>query len=203
VQLATSIAIVTHTNKHISREDDSAMARGASAFTGDATLTAVLFQDDSKNRYMNLVKTRYEPLIREVRFDTHIYNKAVVNRHGNMQDLNCVIVVPEISTEEMRQELKAEAKDKKRNQQILDKADEVFTYVQAVINSHPNGVIVKKGSGGSASPPDSLNGYHVLNWSDVLTAVPGASDGNIKKEIKDAVFARLTTAEVARSWFKL
>jgi RecA-family ATPase len=33
-QLDTSIAIITHTNKHISRDDDSAMARGASAFTG-------------------------------------------------------------------------------------------------------------------------------------------------------------------------
>jgi KaiC/GvpD/RAD55 family RecA-like ATPase len=203
VQLATSIAIITHTNKHLSREDDSAMARGASAFTGDSTLTATLFQDETKNRYMKLVKTRYEPLIREVRFDTHIYTKAVVNRHGNMQDLNCVIVVPEISTEEMRQELKSEIKDQKRNQQILDKADEAFTYVQSVINSHPNGVIVKKGSGGSSTPPDSLNEYHVLSWSDVLAAVPGASDGTIKKEVKDAVFARLTTQEVAKSWYKI
>ena len=201
-QMATSIAVITHTNKQISREDDSAMARGASAFTGDATLTAVLFQDETKGRYMKLLKTRYEPLIREVRFDTHIYTKAVVNRHGNMQDLNCIIVVPEISSEEKRQEIKAQFKDEKRNQQILDKADEVYSYVQSILNSTPSGVIVKKGSGGNSKPPEHLSQYTVLSWADVLAAVPGASDGSIKREVKNAVFARFKTTEVAPSWFK-
>lgn len=202
-QLQTSITIITHTNKHISREDDSAMARGASAFTGDATLTAILFQDETKNRYMKLSKTRYEPIVRELRFDTHIYSKAVVNRHGNMQDLNCIIVVPEISSEEIRHELKAEIKEEKRNQAIIDKADECYSYLQSVINSNPQGVIFKKGSGGSHKPPASLDGLFVLNWADVLAAVPGASDGAIKREVKDAVFARFDSVEVAPSWFKL
>ena len=202
-QLQTSIAIITHTNKQISREDDSAMARGASAFTGDATLTAILFQDETKNRYMKLSKTRYEPSIRELRFDTDTFSKPVVNRHGNMQDLNCIIVVPQISSEEIRHELKAEIKEEKRNQAIMDKAEEVYSYVQSVINAHPQGVIFKKGSGGHHKPPAALESYHLLNWAEVLAAVPGAADGNIKREVKDAVFARFDAVELAPSWYKL
>jgi KaiC/GvpD/RAD55 family RecA-like ATPase len=202
-QLSTSIAIITHTSKTISREDDSAMARGASAFTGDATLTAVFFQDETKNRYMRLSKTRYEPTTREVRFDTHMYSKPVVNRHGNLQELNCVTVVPHPSSEEHRQELKAEIKDQKRSQQIMDKADEAYAYIQTTLNAHPTGVIVKKGSGGSPNPPDTLNQMHVLSWADVLSAVPGSSDGALKRDIKDAVFARLVLREVGKSWFQI
>jgi KaiC/GvpD/RAD55 family RecA-like ATPase len=203
VQLATSIAIVTHTNKHISREDDSAMARGASAFTGDATLTAVLFQDDSKNRYMKLVKTRYEPLIREVRFDTHIYTKAVVNRHGNMQDLNCVIVVPEISSEELRVQLKEEIKDQKKAQKIIDQADEIHSRIVALINDNPKGVVIKLGAGGSHTPPDSLVNYKILNWKDDIKDMGVKIHSDSMAEVKKAVLDRFAKVEVAPSWFKL
>jgi KaiC/GvpD/RAD55 family RecA-like ATPase len=203
VQLATSIAIVTHTNKHISREDDSAMARGASAFTGDATLTAVLFQDDSKNRYMKLVKTRYEPLIREVRFDTHIYTKAVVNRHGNMQDLNCVIVVPEISSEELRVQLKEEIKDQKKAQKIIDQADEIHSRIVALINDNPKGVVIKLGAGGSHTLPDSLANYKILNWKDDIKDMGVKIHSDLMAEVKKAVLDRFAKVEVAPSWFKL
>jgi hypothetical protein len=37
----------------------------------------------------------------------------------------------------------------------------------------------------------------------VLSAVPGAADGNIKREVKDAVFARFDAVELAPSWYKL
>ncbi len=96
-KLNTSICIITHTAKTMSKEDDSAMARGASAYTGDATLTAVLFMDEENNRYLRLIKTRYEPVFREILLISHIHHEAVINRHGNMQDVNCVIVSPQAS----------------------------------------------------------------------------------------------------------
>jgi KaiC/GvpD/RAD55 family RecA-like ATPase len=203
VQLATSIAIITHTNKHLSREDDSAMARGASAFTGDSTLTATLFQDETKNRYMKLVKTRYEPLIREVRFDTHIYTKAVVNRHGNMQDLNCVIVVPEVSTEETRVQLKEEVKNQKKLQKILDQSDELHSKIVSFVNNYPQGVIIKLGAGGSHTPPSALAHYRVLNWKDDLQAMGIKIHSDMMAEVKKAVLDRFDKVEVAPSWFKL
>jgi KaiC/GvpD/RAD55 family RecA-like ATPase len=203
VQLETSVAIVTHTSKTISREDDSAMARGASAFTGDATLTAVLFQDDSKNRYMRLGKTRYEPIIREVRFDTHIYTKAVVNRHGNMQDINCVIVVPEISSEELRVQLKEEIKDQKKAQKIIDQADEIHSRIVALINDNPQGVVIKLGAGGSHTPPDSLANYKILNWKDDIKDMGVKIHSDSMAEVKKAVLDRFAKLEVAPSWFKL
>lgn len=201
-QLDTSIAIITHTNKQISRDDDSAMARGASAFTGDATLTAVLFQDETGNRYMKLGKTRYEPLVREVRFDTHIYTKAVVNRHGNMQDLNCVIVVPEISSEHIRMQLKEQSKDQRKAQKVLDQADEVHTKLIDLINNNPQGVAIKLGAGGSHTPPASIAHYKILNWKDVEEW--GVKiNGDHKAEVKKAVLDRFAKVEVAPSWFKL
>jgi KaiC/GvpD/RAD55 family RecA-like ATPase len=202
-QLNTSISIITHMNKQISREDDSAMARGASAFTGDATLTAVLFQDETKNRYMKLSKKRYEPLINELRFDTHKFTKPVLNRHGNIQELSCIIVIPQISSEEIRQEMRSDIKNEKRLQAIADKAEEAYSYIHSLINQNPNGVIFKKGSGGHHKPPAALEGHHVLSWADVLSAVPGAADSSIKREVKDAVFARFSAVEVAPTWFKL
>lgn len=202
-QMATSIAIITHTNKHISRDDDSAMARGASAFTGDATLTAVLFQDETKNRYIKLAKTRYEPLIREVRLDTHVYTKAVVNRHGNMQELNCIIVVPEISSEEIRVQLKEEIKDQKKAAKILDQADEVYAKVVDLINNNPQGVIIKLGAGGSHTPPDALANYRILNWRDDLKALGVKIHSDQQAEVKKAVLDRFAKVEVAPSWFKL
>jgi hypothetical protein len=202
-QLDTSIAIITHTNKHISRDDDSAMARGASAFTGDATLTAVLFQDETKNRYMKLAKTRYEPLIREVRFDTHVYTKPVVNRHGNLQELNCIIVVPEISSEEIRVQLKEEIKDQKKNQAVLDKADEIHARIMSLINAHPEGVVMKIGSGGSRHAPASLSNYKIFNWKDDLDAWGIKISSDQRSEVKKAVIDRFAKVEVYPSWFKL
>ena len=50
IQLDTPVCIITHTNKTISKSDSDATARGASAFTGDATLTGVLFEDETKTQ---------------------------------------------------------------------------------------------------------------------------------------------------------
>jgi len=52
IQQKAPVCILTHTNKTISRQDSDAMARGASAFTGDATLTGVLFMDEDNQRYL-------------------------------------------------------------------------------------------------------------------------------------------------------
>ena len=202
-QLGASITIVTHTSKTISREDDAAMARGASAFTGDATLTAVLFMDDEKNRYMRLVKTRYEPINREIKFNTSIYSEVVINRHGNMQDLQCVIVVPESSSEEGRKKIAADAREAKKNAAILDKCDEACSYVQSIINSCPEGVIVKRGKGGSHIPPSEFQGMTELTMNEICQAVPGSDTGPNRKAIADAVAARFAPIKVVGSWLQL
>jgi hypothetical protein len=152
---------------------------------------------------MKLVKTRYEPLIREVRFDTHIYTKAVVNRHGNMQDLNCVIVVPEISSEELRVQLKEEIKDQKKAQKIIDQADEIHSRIVALINDNPQGVVIKLGAGGSHTPPDSLSNYKILNWKDDTKDMGVKIHSDLMAEVKKAVLDRFAKVEVAPSWFKL
>ena len=72
IQLDTPVCIITHTNKTISKSDSDATARGASAFTGDATLTGILFEDETKTRYMRLVKTRYQPNFREIKFQSDV-----------------------------------------------------------------------------------------------------------------------------------
>jgi len=187
-KLKTSISIITHTNKLISKKDDDAAARGASAFTGDATLTAVIFLDDDKNRFIRLTKHRYEPIHYEMQFITHIHNEAKINRHGNLQDFRCIVTVAKSSSIEERkeklQEQKEETKTVKRKQ-ILDSA---AIYIQNLINQNPHGVIIKKSAGGLMTAPDEFKQMLIIKWDDVFDNVKGSkNDYEIKKTVKDYV----------------
>ena len=99
IQLDTPVCIITHTNKTISKADSDATARGASAFTGDATLTGVLFEDETKTRYMRLVKTRYQPNFREIKFHSDVFSDTVLDEDGDIQEQMVLLVVPEMSSE--------------------------------------------------------------------------------------------------------
>lgn len=201
VLLKTSITIITHTNKTIGKDDDAAMARGASAWTGDATLTAVLFMDKQNNRYMRLIKTRYEPMYREVKLETMIFNEAVVNRHGNMQDITCVIVVPRESSEQQRQVDKAEQKESEHEQLVRDKCDAVCLAITNTINQHPEGIVWKIGTGGYPSPPEQYKDYHVFKLQDAIESVTGANQSDIKPRIRARVHTEFVPAGLTNGWF--
>lgn len=201
-KLNTSICIITHTAKTMSKEDDSAMARGASAYTGDATLTAVLFMDEENNRYLRLIKTRYEPVFREVLLISQMHHEAVVNRHGNMQDVNCIIVTPQISSAEDRKQAQAERINDTKQQRIQDKCDKAVNYVQSVINKHQQ-VIIRKGSHCPKFPPPELANHYMLEWSEIYQQVPGADRSDVKKAVGTAIFKTFNDTELTNLWVQL
>ena len=201
VQLHTPISILTHTNKTISRQDSDAMARGASAFTGDATLTGILFMDPDGTRYMKLTKTRYEPDFREIRFDTQLFPEIVLDAHGDPQTMLCRIAIPYPSAEETRKQIQADKQEDKRHQQITDAADAACNFVQTLLNTHGK-VIMRKGPGRPIVPKD-LQDAHKLEWSEVYQAVPQADQSYARKAVGTAIFHRFGVDPDQSGWVQL
>lgn len=201
-QLKTSITIITHTAKTMSNTDDTAMARGASAYTGDATLTAVLFMDEDKNRYLRLGKIRYEPPFREIMLVSHIHTEAVVNRHGSLQEVKCVIVAPQSSSETDRKQLQATNAEDKQTQRVQDKCDRAVLYVQDVINKHQL-VAIRKGSNCPKNPPPELAHHYQLDWSEIYDNVPGSDRSDTRKAIGTAVFHHFNPTDLTNLWVQL
>jgi hypothetical protein len=198
-QLNTPIKIITHTAKTAQTSDDSALARGASAFTGDATLTAILFMDDDKNRFMRLIKTRYEPIHREISFQTHIHNEVVITKHGNMQDVQCITVIPYPTSEASRKQEAAARIEDSKSLRIMDKCDTAAAFVQSVINEHPEGVVIRRGSNAPKDCRSHPDAYK-LDWADIYAAVPGASKGDVKRAIGLSVLRRFAPNAENNSW---
>ena len=201
-QLKTSITIITHTAKTMANTDDSAMARGASAYTGDATLTAVLFMDEDKNRYLRLGKARYEPVFKEIMLVSHIHTEAVVNRHGSLQEVKCVIVAPQSSSETDRKQLQATKQQEQHTQKTQDKCDRAVLYVQSVINKHQN-VIIRKGSNCPKNPPPELANYFQLEWSEIYDNVPGSDRSDTRKAVGTAIFHHFNPTDLTNLWVQL
>ena len=201
-QLKTSITIITHTAKTMANTDDTAMARGASAYTGDATLTAVLFMDEEKNRYLRLVKTRYEPVFREIMLVSHIHHEAVMNRHGSMQEVNCVIVAPQSSSEADRKQLQASKQQEQHTKKTQDKCDQAVMFVQSVINKHQL-VTIRKGSNCPKNPPPELANHYQLEWSEIYDNVPGSDRGDTRKAIGWAIFHHFNPTDLNNLWVQL
>jgi len=201
-KLNTSITIITHTAKTMATSDDSAMARGASAYTGDATLTAVLFMDEEKNRYLRLIKTRYEPAFREIMLVSHIHHEAVTNRHGSLQEVNCVIVAPQSSSETDRKQLQADKQHDKHHQRLQDKCDQAVLFVQDVINKHQL-VTIRKGSNCPKNPPPELANHYQLGWSEIYENVPGSDKSDTRKAIGAAIFHHFNPTDLTNQWVQL
>ena len=201
VQLHTPISILTHTNKTISRQDSDAMARGASAFTGDATLTGILFMDEDNTRYLKLTKTRYEPDFREIRFDSQLFPEIVIDQHGEPQTMLCRIAIPQASSEDDRKQLMATKHEDKRQQQITDAADAACNFIQTLINQHRN-VIMRKGPGRPNVPKELQDAYQ-LEWPEVYQAVPQADQSYARKAVSAAIFQRFGIGPSASGWVKL
>ena len=201
VQMHTPISILTHTNKTISRQDSDAMARGASAFTGDATLTGILFMDEDNTRYLKLTKTRYEPDFREIRFDSQLFPEIVIDQYGEPQTMLCRIAIPQPSTETDRKQLNANKQEDKRQQQITDAADAACNFIQTLINTHAV-VIMRKGPG-RPNVPKELQDAYKLEWAEVYQAVPQADQSYARKAVGSAIFQRFQVDPSLSGWVQL
>jgi len=201
VQQKAPVCILTHTNKTISRQDSDAMARGASAFTGDATLTGVLFMDDDNQRYLKLTKTRYEPTFREIKFDSITFPEVVLTPNGDMQEIICRVAIPAMSSEQDRLAARQSMQDSAKEQRIQDKCDEVCLHVQSIINQHSS-VIMRRGPGRPNIPKELQNAYQ-LDWTEIFSSVKGSDAGYIRKHIGTAIFTRFAPNEPQSGWVRL
>ena len=200
-QLDTPITIITHTPKTINRQDADAQARGASAFTGDATQTSVLFIDDDKTRYLRLAKLRYEPKFREVRFESHVFPEMTIDQDGDPQEKLLRVAIPYESSETDRESLQQERQSEAVQQRAQDKADEACAYVQSILNAHPEGVVIRKGKNAPRNP-DNIQAYQ-LEWGEIFAAIPGSSRGDIKKAVGSAIFTRFAPDASTNCWVEL
>ena len=201
IQQKAPVCILTHTNKTISRQDSDAMARGASAFTGDATLTGVLFMDDDNQRYLKLTKTRYEPQFREIKFDSITFPEVVITPAGDLQEIICRVAIPAMSSEQDRMAAKQSIQDSAKEQRIQDKCDEVCNHVQSIINDKGS-VIMRRGPGRPVVPKELQNAYQ-LDWTEIFSSVKGSDAGYIRKHIGSAIFTRFAPNEPSTGWVKL
>jgi hypothetical protein len=201
IQLDTPVCIITHTNKTISKSDSDATARGASAFTGDATLTGILFEDETKTRYMRLVKTRYQPNFREIKFQSDVFADTVLDEDGDIQEQMVLLVVPQVSSEEDRRQAANDRMNDKRQQQVQDAADAACNFVQSIINAK-GAVIMRRGSG-RPSVPKELNGMHQLEWADIYQAVPASDQSYARKAVSAAIFQRFAMDQASSGWVQI
>jgi DNA polymerase III delta prime subunit len=201
IQQKAPVCILTHTNKTISRQDSDAMARGASAFTGDATLTGVLFMDEDNQRYLKLTKTRYEPQFREIKFDSITFPELVTTAAGDMQEIICRVAIPAMSSEQDRRQAAAERQSDKKQQQVQDICDQACNYVQSIINQHGQ-VIMRRGPGRPVVPKE-LTEMHQLEWPAIYLAVPQANQSYSRRAVGAAIFQRFAQDHEGFGWVQL
>jgi hypothetical protein len=201
IQLDTPVCIITHTNKTISKSDSDATARGASAFTGDATLTGVLFEDETKTRYMRLVKTRYQPNFREIKFNSDVFADTVLDEDGDIQEQMVLLVVPAKSSEDDRRQAANDRMNDKKQQQVQDAADAACNFVQSIINAK-GAVIMRRGSG-RPSVPKEMQSMHQLEWADIYQAVPMADQSYARRAVSSAIFQRFALDQVSSGWVQI
>lgn len=156
--LNAPVIVVTHTAKAMGRNDEDASARGASAWEGDATLTATLFIENDE-RYLKLRKTRYEPTIREIKLNTHIKSIPVIDDIGDMQELILTWAIPDSSSKEARVMVKTEEKLEKNKYKIDELHTKFISYIADIQNP-----VIKLGTGGSKNPPENTNQIALTEW---------------------------------------
>jgi hypothetical protein len=201
IQLDTPVCIITHTNKTISKSDSDATARGASAFTGDATLTGILFEDETKTRYMRLVKTRYQPNFREIKFNSDVFADTVLDEDGDIQEQMVLLVVPAMSSEDDRRQAANDRQSDKKQQQVQDACDAACNFVQSIINAK-GAVIMRRGSG-RPSVPKELQTMHQLEWADIYQAVPASDQSYARRAVGAAIFQRFAMDQAGTGWVQI
>jgi len=201
IQQKAPVCILTHTNKTISRQDSDAMARGASAFTGDATLTGVLFMDEDNQRYLKLTKTRYEPQFREIKFDSITFPELVITPAGDLQEIICRVAIPAMSSEQDRRQAANDRQSDKKQQQVQDICDQACNYVQSIINQHGQ-VIMRRGPGRPVVSKE-LTGMHQLEWPAIYQAIPSANQSYSRRAVGAAIFQRFAQGHEGFGWVQL
>jgi len=202
VQLGVPISIIHHTNKQISRTDAEAMGRGASALTGDVTLTAVIFMDDDNNRYMRLAKRRYEPSFDELAFSSDTFTEPATTSYGDLQELTLRVVVPKPSSEDERKQAAAERRAMEQDSAMSEKRDLAVNYVTDLINTHGE-LLLKMGQGGKRTAPEHMANLHHVTWQDIIENVPGGdSKTEVRRAIKSAVLDRMRVV-VEDGWARI
>jgi len=181
-KLHTPVTIITHTSKTSGRGDDAALARGASAFTGDATLTGAIFLDTDEERYFRLTKHRYEPEFKEVRFETQFHEAVVIDRHGDPQSQRCIVVTPVSSSQNARQAAREEAQNAEQQARVTDVLDRVTLYVRDLINRMPQGVCMRKGRL-PKNAPVHMQAMHKLSMEEIRGAVEGSSSNDVRSRL--------------------
>ena len=119
-----------------------------------------------------------------------------------MQEQMVLLVTPSMSSEDERKQAASTRKDEKQEQKILDACDEVCSYIQSIINNHPEGVIMRRGAG-RPSIPKEFNQMHQLEWSTVYQAVPRADQGHSRRAVGAAIFQRFAKDHQGLGWVKL
>jgi hypothetical protein len=202
VQMNVPISIIHHTNKQISRTDAEAMGRGASALTGDVTLTAVIFMDDDNNRYMRLAKRRYEPSFDELAFTSDTFTEPATTSYGDLQELTLRVVVPKPSSEDERKQAAAERRAMEQDSAMSEKRDLAVNYVTDLINTHGE-LLLKMGQGGKRTAPEHMANLHHVTWQDIIENVPGGdSKTEVRRAIKSAVLDRMQVV-VEDGWARI
>lgn len=192
VRQKAPVLVITHTAKAMSRADEDATARGASAWEGDATLTATLFVDGDQ-RYIKLRKTRYEPEFREILLETRQETIAVLDRKGRMQDLRLTWTIPRISDEQERKANSAAQAQEARSiksQAIIDQCHTAFLAYASQFNNP----VIYIGRGNHKVP----DGCHRLSLKDWLEhcGIDGTSDSNKRPGIIKALQKMLSGGAV-------
>lgn len=179
-QMDTPLAIISHTNKQISKLDSDAMARGASAFTGDATGTAVVFQDEDGTRYIRLVKTRYEPKFREIGFTTETHSVMLIDSDGEPVETILRTMAPFTSDEHQRLQNQKDRQEEEQAQRQKNALDECHTAFLQYAHAHPNPHI--KVGKTNTQPPADATILSVHEWIKDC-GIRGTGNTNARREI--------------------
>lgn len=163
------VAISTHTNKSVGKDAADVMARGASAFTGDATLTATLSEEEGVH-YMKLGKRRYVPDFVQIKLAPHTLVEHVTTRHGALQRKVLIYAVPEPASEAEREATKVDTKQAREHELTAQRAAKVRDWITDLLAIHGE-VWMKRGSGGTKYPPEGCKGK-VLTWAEVWDIGP-------------------------------
>jgi hypothetical protein len=81
----------------------------------------------------------------------------------------------------------------------MDKCDTAAAFVQSIINEHPEGVVIRKGSNAPRDCRLHPNAYK-LDWAEIYAAVPGASKGDVKRSIGLSVLRRFAPDAENNAW---
>lgn len=183
-QMGASVAIITHQAKADGRGNEDATARGGSAWEGDATVTASLFMEGDE-RFLKLRKTRYEPDFREIKLSTRSEIIPVVDKFGEMQDLNLLWTIPVESDADVRKIERIEREKEVKSDRMKALIDEAHTGFLAYVRGFKNPVI-RVGKGGSHVPPEGATLVSIGEYLD-QSGIAGIRKTDTKRSVQTAL----------------